>query len=58
MFFEVEGKVKFLKFENGGEGDIRLEMFKKGLEYFGLEYKIMYDKKKDRYKFVLMFFVN
>ncbi|EYN23055.1 hypothetical protein W136_01320, partial [Staphylococcus aureus DAR3592] len=47
-----EGKVKSTKNENGGEGDTRLEMFKKGLEHFGLEYKITYDKKKDRYKFV------
>ncbi|HDE8035352.1 TPA: peptidase, partial [Staphylococcus aureus] len=46
MLFEVEGKVKSSKFENGGEGDTRLEMFKKGLEHFGLEYKITYDKKK------------
>ncbi|SUK19237.1 prophage endopeptidase tail family protein [Staphylococcus aureus] len=33
-------------------------MFKKGLEHFGLEYKITYDKKKDRYKFVLTPFAN
>lgn len=58
MLFEVEGKVKSSKFENGGEGDTRLEMLKKGLEHFGLEYKITYDKKKDRYKFVLTPFAN
>lgn len=29
MLFEVEGKVKSSKFENGGEGDTRLEMFKR-----------------------------
>ncbi|EZY60623.1 hypothetical protein V060_02599, partial [Staphylococcus aureus R0294] len=58
MIFELDGKVKSSRFENGGEGDTRLEMFKKGLEHYGLEYRISYDKEKGRYKFILTPFVN
>lgn len=58
MDFEITHKVDSSKFENAGDGDSRLELFKQGLEHFGLEYDLIYDSKLKRYKFVLTPFVN
>lgn len=58
MSYTLTDKVKSSKFENAGDGDTRLEMFKQGLEHYGLEYRVDYNNKLKRYVFTLTPYVN
>ena len=58
MNYVLNEKVSSSKFENAGDGDTRLEMFKQGLEHYGLEYRVDYNKKLGRYVFTLTPYAN
>lgn len=58
MNYVLNEKLKSSKFENAGDGDTRLEMFKQGLEHYGLEYRVDYNKKLKRYVFTLTPYAN